>query len=73
MTSLDQDTARRTQNAGRFDMQATEDGSAATWFLGIVVVIAIIGGVLLMGGGDGTAEPTAPVVEETAPATGTTD
>lgn len=84
MTSLDQENIRRAQAERRIAMQNASEGSSATWFLGIVVLIAIIGGILLMGsgGGEGTTEGAAPVaaeetapaaVEETAPATTVTE
>ena len=75
MTSLDQEDVRRAQAERRMAMVHANEGSSATWFLGIVVLIAIIGGILLLGsgGGDGTAEAVAPVAEEAAPATTVTE
>jgi len=75
MTSLDQENVRRAQAERRMAMQNASEGSGATWFLGIVVLIAIIGGILLLGsgGGDGTAETAVPAAEEAAPATTVTE
>jgi len=71
MTSIDQENIRRAQAERRIAMQNSGEGSSATWFLGIVVIVAIIGGILLLGsgGGEGTADGAAPVAaEEVAPA-----
>lgn len=80
MTAIDQENLRRTQAERRIAMQGGESSGGAGWLIGIVVVVAIIAGIVMFGGGDGTdagvapaAETAAPAVEESAPAAPVTE
>ena len=69
MTSIDQESLRRKEAERRIAAQNDTSGRSATWFLGIVALVAVIGGILLLGtGGDTPTDPAAPAaVEQVAP------
>jgi len=73
MSSLDQETIRRAQNEIRNSVGNSNEGSGATWFLVVVAIVAIIGGIYVFSidtsgaSGATTGEPTPTVTEEIAP------
>lgn len=72
MSSLDQENLRRAEYEIRNSVGNSNEGSSATWFLGLVVVAAIVGGIYVFGADpsatpDASGAPTPAIVEETAP------
>ena len=78
MSSLDQENLRRAEYEIRNSVGNSNEGSSATWFLGVVVIAAIVGGIYVFGSDAtvtpvGSGEPTPIVTDEVAPVTAPTE
>jgi hypothetical protein len=71
MSSIDQENLRRAERETRNAVGSGNEGSAAPWFLAVVVIVAIVGGIYVYSGDQvetapiGTTEPA--VLDEAAP------
>lgn len=74
MSSLDQENLRRAEYEIRNSVGNSNEGSSATWFLGLVVIAAIVGGIYVFGADGpvtpaGSGDPTPIVTDDVAPVT----
>lgn len=73
MSSLDQENLRRAEYEIRNSVGTSNEGSSATWFLGVVVIAAIVGGIYVFSADSGVTPATpdgiAPAAVDQAPAT----
>jgi hypothetical protein len=71
MSSFDQENLRRAELEIRNSVGSSNEGSGAMWFLAVVVIAAVVGGIYVYGAdSDGTgavAEEAPAAIQETAP------
>ena len=78
MSSIDQENLRRAEYEIRNSVGNSNEGSGATWFLGVVAIAAIVGGIYVFsvdtsGTSVSTGAPTPTITEEAAPLTAPTE
>lgn len=79
MSSIDQENLRRAEYEIRNSVGNSNEGSGATWFLGVVVIAAVVGGIYVFNvdtsgvSGATTGEPTPTITQEIAPVTAPTE
>lgn len=73
MSSIDQENLRRAEKEIRNSVGNRNEGSGAVWFLGIVVIAAIVGALYMLSGNPSTTPAdngalTPPVADQVTPA-----
>jgi hypothetical protein len=79
MSSIDQENLRRAEYEIRNSVGNSNEGSGAAWFLAVVVIAAIVGGIYIFSvdtsgvSGASTGEPTPAATQEIAPVAAPTE